>query len=250
MLEGFLMSRFAVCLPALPLCLAEVRTGRFQNRDSWVLETPTLRVSIMQSGGHVAEIVLKGGAEVNPLWVQKRSTIDADQYEAARHEKLYGGGTGARLMSGLVGHNLCFPFWGNPSDAEYKAGMTFHGETGIVRWKRMAGTADALVVSAALPESNTRFTRSLHVAGQIAYFEESAENLSRWDRPVGWTEHVTLGPPFLEKGVTVTDASLTRGRVNGDTSGRELAWPADLRTVKNIPRSGFVNNFLVDPARE
>jgi hypothetical protein len=37
-------------------------------------------------------------------------------------------------MAGLIGHNLCFPFWGNPSDTEYKAGMTFHGETGITRW--------------------------------------------------------------------------------------------------------------------
>jgi hypothetical protein len=250
------MRRFAICLLALPL-LAEVRTGRFQNRDSWALETPLLRVSIMQSGGHVAEIVLKGAAEVNPLWVQKRPTLDADQYDPARHEKLYGGGAGARLMAGLIGHNLCFPFWGNPSDTEYKAGMTFHGETGITRWKRMESGADTLLVSADLPESNTRFTRSVRAAGQIVYFEESGENLSRWDRPVGWTEHVTMGPPFLEKGVTVTDASLTRGRMSGDASRREFVWPSgaaetpiNLRTVRNIPRSGFVNNFLVDPARE
>jgi hypothetical protein len=252
------MRRFAICLLALPLCLAEVRIGRFQNRDSWVVETPTLRVSIMQSGGHVAEIVLKGGTEVNPLWVQNRPTLDADQYDPAKHEKLYGGGPGARLMAGLVGHNLCFPFWGNPSEAEYKEGMTFHGETGIVRWKRMAGSADTILVSADLPESSTRFTRSPHVAGQIVYL-----------RGV-WGESEPLGPPrgmdrarhlkvrlSSKKGVTVTDASLTRGRVNGDTSGREFAWPAgvaeepiDLRTVRNIPRSGFVNNFLVDPAGE
>src|SRR5437016_2176262 len=61
------MTRLAISLLALPLYLAEVRTSRFQNRDSWVIETPTLRVSIMQSGGHIAEIVLKGAAEVNPL---------------------------------------------------------------------------------------------------------------------------------------------------------------------------------------
>src|SRR6266853_4298914 len=104
------MKRFAICLLAWPLCHAEVRTGRFQNRDSWVVDTPALRVSIMQSGGHVAEIVLKGGGEVNPLWVQNGPTLDAEQYDPARHEKLYGGGPGARLMAGLVGHNLCFPF--------------------------------------------------------------------------------------------------------------------------------------------
>src|SRR5436190_14093374 len=244
------MRQFAICLLALPLCYAEVRTGRFQNRDCWVVDTPALRVSVTQSGGHVAEIVLKGGGDVNPLWVQKHPTMDADQYDPARHEKTYGGGPGARLMAGLVGHNLCFPFWGDPSDSEYKAGMTFHGETGVVRWKQVSANADTLAVSADLRESDTRFHRSLRVAGQIVYFEEAAENLTGWDRPVGWCEHVTLGPPFLEKGVTVIDASLTRGRVSGDTSGREIAWPGDLRSVRNVPQSGFVDNFLVDPTRE
>src|SRR4051794_3053288 len=113
------MRRIALCLIAAALCRAEVKTGRFQNRDSWVVETPVLRVSLMQSGGHVAEIVLKGAGEVNPLWVQNRPTIEAEQYDPAKHEKLYGGSAGSRLMAGLVGHNLCFPFWGDPSPAEY-----------------------------------------------------------------------------------------------------------------------------------
>jgi hypothetical protein len=68
---------------------------------------------------------------------------------------------------------------------------------------------------------------------------------------------VTIGPPFLEKGVTLFDASLTRGRQSGTSEG-EFAWPAamtrnekiDLRTVRDVPRSDFVQNFLVDPARE
>jgi hypothetical protein len=251
------MKQIAACLLLflIPLCRAEVRTGRFNNRDSWVVDTSALRVSILQSGGHVAEIVLKGGVELSPLWVQKLPTMDAERYDRARDEQIYGGGAAARLMAGLIGHNLCFPFWGNPSEAEYKAGMTFHGETGVARWKLIYSKGDTLVVSADLPESKTRFTRSLRVAGQIAYFTETAENLSAWDRPVGWCEHVTMGPPFLEKGVTVLDASLTRGRNNGDASGRELAWPAgvaetgiDLRRVRDISSSAFVNNFLVDPA--
>jgi hypothetical protein len=43
----------------------------------------------------------------------------------------------------------------------------------------------------------------------------------------------------------------------GDTSGAEFRWPeghaevrVDLQKVRDIARSGFVNNFLVDPARE
>jgi len=238
-------------------CAAEVRAGRFQDRDAWVIETAAVRVSITQSGGHIAEIVLKETG-VNPLWVQKRPTIDPDTYDPARHEKSYGGGPGARLMSGIVGHNVCFPFWGNPSDTEFRAGMTYHGETGIVRWKQLAASGDSLTIAAELPESRTRFTRTVRAAGQVVYFESTGENLSGWDRPVGWCEHATLGPPFLEKAATLIDASLTRGRAIGDESGLEFLWPTgedsgariDLRTVRDIPRSGFVNNFLVDPARE
>ncbi len=242
---------------ALAACFAAA-SSRFQNRSAWTIETAKLRVTILESGGHVGEIVLKGPGEVNPLWVQSRPTIDADQYDPARHEKLYGGGSGARLMSGLVGHNLCFPYWGDPSPAEARAGMTFHGETGIVRWKQISAADNALTVSADLPESRTRFTRTVRVDGQIAYFDETAENQSAWDRPIGWCEHVTLGPPFLERGVTVIDASLTRGRNYGAGSRGEFVWPhgfeqqaIDLRRIRNLARSaGFVNNFLVDPSRE
>jgi hypothetical protein len=230
---------------------------KYQNRDAWTLDTPRLRVTVVQSGGHLVEVLLKEPGAVNPLWNQTRSTIDPDQYDPVRHEKLYGGGPGARLMSGLLGHNLCFPFWGNPSEAEYRAGMTYHGETGVARWRQVSAGADALTITAELPESRTRFTRTLQVKDQVLYADSLAENLAAWDRPVGWCEHVTLGPPFLEKGVTLIDAPLTRGRVNGDASGAEFRWPEgqgdtrlNLRTVRNVERSGFVNNFLIDPAHE
>ena len=128
-----------------------------------------------------------------------------------------------------MGHNLCFPYWGDPSESEYQAGMTFHGETGIVRWQKIAESEEDGVhainsIVAELPESRTRFTRTISLtAGEsVVYFENRAENLSALDRPVGWCEHVTVGPPFLKKGVTLFDASLTRGRNLGDRSERTL----------------------------
>ena len=243
-------------LPAF--LLSAVKTTRFHGRDAWTVETPQLRVTILQGGGHVGEIVLAESGGLNPLWIQKRQTIEPEAYNRSKHEALYGGGSGARLMSGLMGHNLCFPFWGDPSPSETAAGMTFHGETGVARWKQIDAGEDFLTISADLAESKTLFTRTVRVRGPVVWFQETAANASAWDRPVGWCEHVTLGPPFLEKGVTLTDASLTRGRVNGDPSGAALAWPAgaegqtriDLRRVRNIERSGFVNNFLVDPQRK
>ncbi len=249
--------RFATGLILTAICFGETRLIRFQNRDAWSIDSQNLRVTIVQSGGHVGEIVLKEADALNPLWIQNRPTIDPLQYDAPRDEKTYGGGAGARLMSGLMGHNLCFPFWGNPSASEARAGMTFHGETGVVKWRQVSATPDTLVIAADLPESRTSITRTVRVRGHVAYFEETATNESAWDRPVGWCEHVTLGAPFLEKGVTMLDASLTRGRANGDASANESLWPEgraeskiDLRTVRNIDRSAFVNNFLVDPSRE
>ena len=260
------MNRFVCFSLACTLTVsawAQVRSTKLHNREVWQIESPQLRVTITQVGGHVAEIVLKGRNAINPLWVQALPTIEPTEFVREKHEKLYGGGPAARLLSGLVGHNLCFPYWGDPSESEYQAGMTFHGETGIVRWQKIAESQDGrgsrITMVAELPESRTRFTRTISLtAGEpVVYFENRAENLAALDRPVGWCEHVTVGPPFLKKGVTLFDASLTRGRNLGDRSEARFEWPTgqaetvvNLRTVRNIERSGFVNNFLVDPKGE
>ena len=242
-------------LVPLLLCLAaygQSRAGRFQGRSAWVLENDRMKVTVLEWGGHVAEIVLRDG-RANPLLVPARPTIDPDQYVPEKHEKLYGGGPGARLSSGQVGHILCFPFWGNPSRTEYAAGMTYHGEAGIAKWKREASEDDVLKLTVSLPESRTRFTRAVRLAGQVAWFDEAAENESTWDRPVSWCEHVTLGPPFLAREGTVFEASLA----DGEAYGHELKWPTgsdrqdkiDLRQVR-AQNTRLVNHFLVDPKRE
>jgi hypothetical protein len=82
---------------------------------------------------------------------------------------------------------------------------------------------------------------------------ENVENLTAFDRPIGWTQHVTLGPPFLEKGVTQFRASATRSKVwEGDfgaddrlVAGAEFDWPRaprrdgsgeDLRVLTGLGR--------------
>jgi hypothetical protein len=102
----------------------------------------------------------------------------------------------------------------------------------------------------------TRLVRRISLSGRIAAFEETATNLSGWDRPVGWCEHVSLGPPFLDRGVTLFDASLTRGY--SDDSPVEVTWPeglaggakVDLSRVREPGGPDLVNHYLVDPTRE
>ena len=53
------MTRFLLFQLAVLSVSAQIGTGQFMNRDAWIIETRQLRVTVMQSGGHIAEIVLK-----------------------------------------------------------------------------------------------------------------------------------------------------------------------------------------------
>lgn len=234
---------------ALPFVLCAAVISNFTGRSAWTLDTPQLRVTMLQGGGHIAEISLKDGIAINPLWVQSRPTIDPMNFVAARDADRYGGGSGAKLMSGLAGHNLCFPFWGDPSPAEARAGMTYHGEAGVAPWRQTGSGGDWMEAAAELPESRTRVTRRITVTGPVVWFDETATNEAAWDRPVGWCEHVTMGSPFLERGVTQFAASATKGRVSGDwPQGTEDGHTIDLSTVRKVNAGGSVNNYLVNPA--
>jgi hypothetical protein len=229
----------------------------FHNRACWTIENSDIRVTVIKSGGHIAELVLKDGPELNPLWVQDRDTIDSDRYDPSIHGSTYGTRPESRLLSGLLGHNLCFPYWGDPSEAEHNAGMTYHGETNIVCWEEVRCSSDSLVITALLPESLLRFTRTIQCSGQSVLCEGVAENLSTWDRPVAWCEHVTFGPPFLEPGVTRFEASVTRGFRTGEDSQVTFFWPegrgtipCDLSVCSRAQHSQLVNSFLVEPAQE
>lgn len=92
-------------------------------------------------------------------------------------------------------------------------------------------------------------------------------NLSAMDRPLAWTQHVTLSPPFLDPATTQFRASKTRSVVSQAdpgfnaylTPGREFSWPiaprrdggeSDLRQMhKTAPASGYTAH-LADPQRD
>ena len=74
-------------------------------------------------------------------------------------------------------------------------------------------------MAATLSESQLRLVRRLRLNDGVIRVSEAVENLAATDRPVAWTEHVTLGPPFLENGVTEFRASATRSKVLETTFG-------------------------------
>ncbi len=228
----------------------------FQNRRAWRLQTDRLTMTVLECGGHIAELRHKSNA-TNPLWIQDQPTMDSDLFDPAVHGELYGTDGEARLISGLAGHNLCFPYWGYPSGSEHRAGMTAHGETNIRRWELQDHASNSLLLSVVLPDSLIRFERTIRCVGAVAYFHESAENLSAWDRPVAWCEHVTFGPPFLETGKTGIQATLGRGFRTYDPTLAPFNWPqgfgqiaCDLRLFSRPTHTDLVNSFQVDARRE
>src|SRR5215467_10748671 len=115
-----------------------------------------------------------------------------------------------------------------------------------------------------------RFERRLQLqpGSRVIRITETVENQSSCDRPIAWTQHVTLGPPFLVGGSTEFRAPATRSRVFEADFGKgkgymkigaDFDWPfaprldggrADLRVYNNAPVSAGFTTHLMDPHRE
>jgi hypothetical protein len=240
----------------------------FDGRSGYRLRAPWGHVSVLEGGGHICELNLNACDGINPLWRPPWKTIDPQNYNAKKHARTYGPLPDGRLLAGIAGHNLSFDYFGPPSKEEVAAGRSTHGEAPSVKWqvKRATGaSASTLLCSAMLPESQIKFSREISVEARDPgiYCEETAVNLSTFDRPISWNEHVTFGPPFVEAGVTMFDMPATRAKscpasystrplIKTDT---EFTWPTaplkrgsrlNLRTVTSAKFEHYTAQLL-DP---
>jgi hypothetical protein len=239
----------------------------YRGRRARVLENGALELVVTLEGGHIAALTDKT-TKINPLWSPPWPSLEPSQYDRAKHPQ-YGDNAESKLLAGILGHNLCLDIFGGPSDAEAAAGMTVHGEASVAPYEIMI-RGDTLTQSATLPQAQLRVTRSIQLPSRvrIATITETVENLSALDRPVAWTQHATLGPPFLEKGRTQFRATATKSKVieQDFTGGKgymkigaEFDWPMvpctdggheDLRVFTNRRVSGAFSTHLMDPARD
>lgn len=226
----------------------------FHNRRAVSLENDSIRVTVSVEGGHVAEILHKATG-VNPLWVPPWPSIEPSTYTLAFHPE-YGDYNESKLLCGILGHNLCLDLFGVPSAEEYAAGIYVHGEASVVPYD--IEVADGrLTMKCGLPEAGLAFERVVSLAEKKVLFEETVENLTALDRPIAWTQHVTLGPPFLEKGGTQFRAPATHSR--DLAGGPDFEWPyrplpgggvEDMRLFTSAESSGGFTTHLMDPGRE
>ena len=228
-------------------------------------------LSVLEGGGHICELNLNACPGVNPLWRPHWATIDPFKYTTATHARKYGPPPDGRLLSGIAGHSLSFDHFGPPSPEETAAGLSTHGEAPVLKWemqKKIRSPKPELQYGATLTEAQISFCRkvTLDRVNPVIYCEEEAVNLSSYDRPISWNEHVTFGPPFLEADTTWFDMPATRAKVcPASYSPRfclqpdaEFTWPnaatkdhkrVNLRTMP-AQRFGHYTAQLLNPACE
>lgn len=239
----------------------------YLGRRGQLIENEHLEVTVTVEGGHIASIRDKATG-VNPLWTPPWKSIEPSTYDEAKHPE-YGCNAESKLLAGIMGHNLCLDLFGGPSAEEAAAGIPVHGEGSVAPYD-VKVEGDVLIQQAVLESCQLKFTRRIRLASGSRRLEitETVENLSPCDRPVAWTQHVTLGPPFLEKGLTRFESTATKSRtMEADFTGgfghmaiaAEFEWPhtplvdggsEDLRVFSSRDKSGAFSTHLMDPARD
>jgi hypothetical protein len=235
---------------------------RYRGRQASSIENDKLRVTVLVEGGHIAEILDKRSG-VNPLWTPGWPSIEPSTF-GVEHHSVYGSGSDGRLLAGIMGHNLCLDLFGGPSPEEAASGLTTHGEASVMPYTIESGQG-ILTTRAEFPLSALGFIRRIELHGSSLRISETLSNRSACDRPIAWTQHFTLGPPFLQKGVTEFRASVARSKVFEDTfgpadylrAGAVFDWPmapradgawTDLRRFTDDPSSSAYTTHLMNPA--
>jgi hypothetical protein len=234
----------------------------YRNRRAATIDNGAIRLTVLEEGGHIAEIT-DVSTGTNPLWTPDWASIEPSAYDPVAHA-IYGGGVDAPLLAGLMGHNVCLDIFGGPSSEEAQAGLPVHGEISTAPFA-IEVSGMSLTMRAQLPQARLRFERRIDLVDRAVRVREQVQNLTATDRPIGWTQHVTLGPPFLQKGRTELRASGARSKVFEGTFGPadylapgvEFDWPrapragggtADLRVFTDAPASSGYTAHQMDPA--
>lgn len=238
----------------------------YRGRRAVEIENADLVVTVLKEGGHIASIARKKGhsSGVNPLWTPPWSAIEPSIYQASPGEYPEFGTTDeAPILASIMGHNICLDTYGGPSPEEAAAGIPIHGEGPLMQYEIEEISAHEICCSALLPLAQLRFTRTLrlHDSGCCVHVYETVANLSASDRPIAWTQHVTLGPPFVEHGRTQCFLTATRSQVlDADFGGKlrpgaEFDWPRcpdteggeqNLSNFTNAAASGEFTTHLAD----
>jgi hypothetical protein len=232
-----------------------------------------IEIVALTGGGHIAALRFLPGLGLpaeNALWEAPWPTMDPDRYRTGQHARRYGPPPAGQFLSSFTGHALCMDYFGGPSEEELRQNLPLHGEAAAQRWRIESSSGHTgVAMETSLPAAGLTFRRlyRLRKNESVVYIQEEVANRRPGDHYFHWTQHVTLGPPLLQKGESAVFLPGTRGKTwphgyEGRSllaDSREFHWP--LAPGKNGHKvnlsrpfvrrcKGFVAAVLLDPARE
>jgi len=241
----------------------------WKGRKAHILDSGKMRLVFLPGGGHIGALELKDGpaAGLNPLWEPPWPSLEPEDYDPPQDDPAYGGPPEGRLLASIRGHNMCFPWFGPPLPDEVARGLGVHGEAPLARWS-VKESPEEIDAAVELPKTGFTMQRRLVVrtGSAVVRFETEVFNRMALPQEFGWQEHVTIGPPFLEGGVTIRDHSGRRSLVmpahnphHGLKPDTEFSWPdgpgvngkpVNLRIfTADAPREDFTSHLMEgDPA--
>jgi hypothetical protein len=172
-----------------------------QNSPPLLFEGTKIKLEIQTEGSAITHFSLKKNP-VNPFtW-----TVDKSQMPKPNQD-------------GPVfrGHFLSMGRWGAASEAEQKAGIPHNGEVNTLTWKVTAPVHEEnlnLVAESECLEvkDQMKVSRKITVpkTGTSFLMSETVENLAFTDRIYNFTQHPTIGEPFLDPS-TLIDCNASLG---------------------------------------
>ncbi len=249
--------------------------AKWRNRPAIRLANGALELTALTGGGAIADLHLRTDSPLsqNVLWEAPWPSLDPDRYHPRSNNRVYGPEFVGKFLASFTGHALCLDYFGGPSEAEAKQGLCLHGEASVNRWKILrqspSKTSAGVLMEAKLPHAGLTFQRELHVrpGENVVYVSETVSNLRKTDHFFHWTQHVTLGPPFLQAGESLVCLPAERAITwphgyEGKSllaNSKEFSWPnapAENGAAVDISRpfirdgTGFVAAALLKPERE
>jgi hypothetical protein len=227
-----------------------------RRRDALAGMAAAAMASAAQAQGQRPEITVGNGkAEVR---IDKGGgSIVGFQFKDQKLNPLAWANQGPVNENRAMAHFVCLDRWGQPSEAELKNGMPFHGEATRVMWQA-EGTASRAKMSASLPMAGLDIQRAIemHSSGAVFEVRESVTNRNKLGRPYNMVQHPTIGPPFLDETVVV-DSNARRGFAQSSPMPNpeepSFYWPqalkdgqvVNLRHLTNDPDPNVVS-FVVE----
>lgn len=253
---------------------------KWKGRPAVRLANGAIALTTLTGGGAIADLRLSAGsagsqedAGQNVLWEAPWPSLDPNRYRARAHNRTYGPKFVGKFLASFTGHALCLDYFGAPSGTEVKQGLCLHGEASVNRWKvvrqSQSKTAASVLMEVNLPNAGLKFQRELSMRRDetVVYVTETVFNRRATDHFFHWTEHVTLGPPFLQEAESVVSVPALRATTwphgyEGKgllADSKEFSWPlapAEDGGMIDISRpfvrrgTGFVAAALLNPERD